>query len=351
MAVTACACVCAAWPAVATPSVGTRSLDFVLEADSARVALGPLEERLPTAVLTATTARGGGVWLSARLDVTRAPTRWQLRVEHTNRRGVVVGRELPVLGEGLPPLVVWVADPPQGLHLRATLDLELGRFDGTTSAPVWAPALPEAPPPTPEQRTLSIDGRVARLPSGRQVLTLELDAPATVTLRVEDAQGSRWLRRGVSMSDVRWPGTERRGGVVIDPAVRELRLGSRVLALPSAVRVRRAAGDAGAAWVELEPPSERPTAWRATWGVGEARLVERVGTGAPPTRVEARPSQAAEWIEVELSTPSGWWVTTGRRPVADAASSAPLVARLLEGRAEALIRVGTSTAARAYLAP
>ncbi len=322
----------------------------MLEADSTRVALGPLEERLPTVILTATSAAGGGVLLSPRLEVSRAPTRWQLRVEHTNRRGVVVGRELPVLGEGLPPLVIWVADPPPALHLRALLEVELGRFDGTTSAPVWVPALPEALPPVPEQRTLSIDGRVARLPAGRQVLTLQLDAPATVTLRVEDAYGSRWLRRGVSMSDVRWPGTERRGGVAIDAALRQLRLGSRVVELPAAVRMRGAAGDARAAWVELEPPSERPTAWRATWGVGEALVAERVGSGPPPTRVEARPAHAAEWIEVELSTPTGWWVTTGRRPVADAAARAALSARLLEGRAGALIRVGTSTAARAYLA-
>jgi hypothetical protein len=325
-------------------------LDFVLEADSTRVALGPLEERLPTVALTATSAAGGGILLSPHLEVARAPTRWQLRVEYTNRRGVVVGRDLPVVGEGLPPLVIAVADPPPGLHLRAMLELELGRFDGTTSAPVWVPALPESLPLVLEQRSLSIDGRVARLASGRQVLRLELDAPATVTLRVEDIQGSRWLRRGVSMSDVRWPGTERRGPVALDAALRQLRLGSRRVDLPTAVQVRRAVGDAGAAWVELEPPSERPTAWRVTWGAHQARIAERVGLGAPPTLVEARPAQATEWIEVELSLPTGWWVTTGRRPVANAAFGAPLVARLLEGRTGALIQVGTSTGARADLA-
>lgn len=339
-------------PALSVPPTGKRVLDFVLEADSGRVALGTLDERLPTVVLTATRAEaGGGILIAPRLGISRAPTRWQLRIEHTNRRGVAVGRELPVVGEGLPPLAIWVADPPPALHLRATLELELGRFDGTTSAPIWVPLLPEAIPPVAEQRTLSIDGRTARLGAGRQVLTLELDAPATVTLRVDDGRGSRWLRRGVSMTEVRWPGTELRAPARMDLVRRQLHLGTRVVELPSTARVLRAAGDVGAAWVELELPAERATAWRATWGAGEAIVAERFGVGRPPTRVSARPELAAEWVELELSTSAGWWVTTGRWGVSGTGPSAALDARLLEARAGELLVVGTATAARAYLAP
>lgn len=338
-------------PAEAAPTAGQRVLDFVVDAASDHVTLGALQEHLPTIALTATPAASGGVLLSPRLGGVRAPTRWTLRVEHTNRRGVVVGRELPVVGEGVPPVALWVAPPPATLHLRLTLELELGRFDGATSAPLVSPPLPEPLPPPVEQRTLSIDGRVARLPPGPQALTLELDAPATLTLRVEDARGTRWIRRGVSRTDVRRPVTERRPEVALEVARRQLAIGPRLVEVPTGGRILRAGGDGLSTWAELEPLGPGTTAWRLTWGAGDEVVAERLGLGPPPARVERATTTAAQWVELEQTTRSGWWLTTGRQP---ATSEAPSAALRLEVRAVGageLVEVGTASAARARLAP
>lgn len=178
VAVTACACVCAAWPAVATPSVGTRSLDFVLEAGRQRscragATRGALADRGPhrdhrerrrCLAVRAWTSRGRPRGGSSAWSTPTAGGWWSAGSCRSWVRG---SRH-------------WWSGWPSAAGPAPAGDARPGSSVASTGRPrrrCGRLRSPEAPPPTPEQRTLSIDGRVARLPSGRQVLTLELDAP------------------------------------------------------------------------------------------------------------------------------------------------------------------------------
>ncbi len=355
IAIVACA-LSAAGPAVAQPNAplgaGTRALTLELDRASGRVAIGELVDQLVAPTLSATVA-GGQLVLSPDLGgAVRSPTRWAITLVRLNRLGTPVARELPIIGHGLPPVAVLAPALPPGEHLRAQLEVDFGRFDGATSAAVVVPPLAQPLPASTSIATLSIDGKDARLPVDHPRMTFDLDVPATVTLRLEDARGSRWLRRAISAARVTRPTGRPVGSPVrVDPSASALRVAGAVVPLPSAGTHVRAAGAAnGRAWAELGV-DEAGVAWRVVFGWRDGRRATRFGVWPPPARVSVAVADAPAWVEVEQSTARGVRWTSPR--VALGAAGVPeglaWVARAGTLAGE-VVRVGTSTGARVMVA-
>lgn len=346
-------------PASAAPGpslgAGTRALTLEIDRASGRATIGDHTDQLATPVLTATVVAGQVVFGLELGTQARGPTRWAIKLAHTNRAGVTVARDLPILGHGIPPVAVAAPSAPPGLHLRAELDVDFGRFDGAVSAPVFVPALPEPLPARASVATLSIDGRDARLPIEHPRVTFDLDVPATVTLRVEDEGGTRWMRRAISATRVARPARRATvSPVVLDRDARALRVASAVVPLVAAgSRVVAAGIDDREAWVRLARETHDGVAWRAVFGGPSGARAVRFGVGLPPEWVSVpREGRALTWVEVEQSHRRGTRYVSARAPLA---GPGPVEASALEWTipsgsvAGQVVRVGTSTGARLWV--
>ena len=332
---------------------GTRALPLEIDLDSGRLQIGELADQLPDATLTATIAAGRVLLSTDVRPGLRAPTRWTIHLERVNKNGFVVGRDLPTLGTGLPPLAVAVDLPPPGEHLRARLEITCGRFDGAETAPVFVPPLAVVAPVEPPTVALIIDGKEARLPLGQRRITFDLDVPATATLKVHDKHGVRWIRRAISASIVTRPSKKAPAELGVSPKLYALTIGRGRMSLPELQSaIAEAGADGGRAWARVVTAGQ-PAAWRLRFG-GPGVTVERYGVGAPPPRIEVPVGRLIlSWVEIETSTAEGARVTSGRHPLGlGKGSTAPrIMARILDsGRAGTVVRVGTSTGAMAILA-
>lgn len=347
-----------AWALPHAPlGAGTRALTLELDRASGRVSIGDHTDTLAVPVLSATIAAGAVVLSPDLGPVMRGPSRWSIKLSRVNRLGTQVARELPIVGYGLPPVaVVAPVRLEAGERLRAELEVDFGRFDGATSAAVIIPPLELPLPESPSIATLSIDGKDARLPFDHARLTFDLDVPATVTLRVDDARGHRWMRRAISAARVTRP-TRRAvsSPVRLDPSASALRVASAIVPLPTeGLRIAAAGVEHGRAWADLTL-DEPGVAWRLSFGWSDGRKQSRYGIGRPPARVSVPVTSTPAWVEVEQSTARGAVVVSPRlrlareRPVVPTPEALVWVARA-GALAGEVVRVGTSTGTRVLVA-
>lgn len=183
-------------------SPGFRALKLELDVASRRLVIGELVDEIPKPVLTATSA-GSSVRLYPDLWSSRLPVRWSIGLEILDASGKVLDRPMPVIGAGIPPLVVEIPAPPRGRFLRAALEVS-DPVERARSRPVIVPAL--TLPLSSPRATIVIDRKERVLPldaSGHAAITFDLDVPATVRLRIEDGLGAWWnVSRVVTASRV-----------------------------------------------------------------------------------------------------------------------------------------------------
>lgn len=219
--------------ALAAQPTPYRTLQLALDVPSRRLNIGSLSDELPRPVLSATIT-AGGVRLYPDLWSSRLPERWSIGLEILDAAGNVVDRPMPIIGSGIPPLVVEAPPPPRGRFLRASLEIK-DSVERARSRPVILPASAAIQfAPKPASATIVIDTKERALPldaGGQAAISFDLDVPATVRLRIDDGLGAWWdVRRVVTADRVARP--QERAAVSVSLYGGELRLGSRRVSIP-----------------------------------------------------------------------------------------------------------------------
>lgn len=178
---------------VASAGPGYLTVPLSVDLPAHQLQLYGIVQELDRPVLGATVAEGL-VRFFPDLHSPRLPRRWSLVLEVLDASGEVVDRPPPVIGRGLPPLMIEVPHPGAGRVFRAVLQVELTKESRAGSAPVIIPALRRAPPLVTGSGKLTIDNKTQSFvldAEGRAAITFDLDIPATVRLELR-APGGAW---------------------------------------------------------------------------------------------------------------------------------------------------------------